>query len=144
MVKYKLTNGNETVEFSSHTNAQAYKDMYSIESDIIEFNDDVIPQSLIKSLENTSVDYINFGTELWKVLVQKTWALNTYLKIMGTPLTTTQMQGLLTSGDMLEKCLKTGSLLTARIILQSMGTQLSQYSDIASYGISEITTYLGG
>ena len=68
---------------------------------------------ILETLENKSIEYIDFGTNLWEVVKRKVWAINTYNRSQNINLTTEQMTLLLSMSDVLEKSLKTGSLLTA-------------------------------
>lgn len=96
----------------------------------------------LETLELSSVKYINFGTGLYSEILRKTWAFNTLLKIQNNPLTTQQMQSLMATSDLLEKCLKSGSLLTAMDVINALKTALPQYIDIADYALERISTFL--
>lgn len=101
-------------------------------------------KSLLQVLEETSPKYRIFGSSLYLKIVDKTWAFNTYLKSVGTPLTINEMQTLLNHSTMLEKSLNTGSLLTAKDVANQLKTALPSYSTIADYAINEIDKFLTG
>jgi hypothetical protein len=144
MTVYRVTSGNKTIDFSTQTEADDYRSANGIEAAaaVLDIQQSAAP-TLIDSLQNSSVAYIDFGSNLFDIMKQKTWALNTYLKIQGTPLTSQQMQTLLSASDMLQKCLETGSLLTAKDVITSMMSSLPQYSNIGTFAIAQINSFLG-
>lgn len=101
-------------------------------------------KSLLQILEETSPKYRIFGNSLYLTIIDKTWAFNTYLKSIGTPLSISEMQTLLNHSTMLEKSLNTGSLITAKDIANQLKAALPSYSSIADYAINEIDKFLIG
>jgi hypothetical protein len=100
------------------------------------------PEQTLSELEGKSVKYINFGTDLWNEIKKKVWALNTYNKSLGINLTSEQMTTLFATSDMLEKSLKTGSLLTAIYICNGLIITVPQYSSIANFALAEINGFV--
>jgi hypothetical protein len=143
MTKFKIVHGSQTIEFSSVDFANAWKQEHGSSAEVVEFIDPQISPTLISALEDTSVPYIVFGSGLFQSMKRKTWALNTYLKLQGSPLTTKQLQALLTTSDMIQKSLETGSLLTAKDVITYLMNILPQYADVGTYAIKEINTFLG-
>lgn len=105
-------------------------------------NSQMTQEQVISMLESKSEDYIVFGEKLWEVMKRKTWAINTYNKSIGNDLGIEGMKTLLSTSDLLEKSLKSGSLITARDICNQLKIQLPQYTSVADYGTLEITTFL--
>lgn len=144
MIVYRVIDGQSTIDFSTQLDADSF-----IASQGLNTTPEIVTiatpaaASLLSNLEDSAPSYIAFGTDLWEELKKKTWAYNTYLKITGSPLTTTQMQTLLTTTDMINKCLTTGSLLTAKDVLNALKAALPQYSTIADYAVTKINTFLG-
>lgn len=97
----------------------------------------------LEMLEQKSVEYIDFGMGLWELVKRKVWALNTYNKSQGINLTTEQMTALFSMSDMLEKSLKTGSLLTAIYICNNLSNSVPQYSSVTAYTIYELQVFMG-
>ncbi|CAB4125150.1 hypothetical protein UFOVP53_69 [uncultured Caudovirales phage] len=143
MIIYKVRNGNAEVEFLTLQEANAYIASLGLSAVAEELDSPDSTVDVMASLELASIAYIDFGTDLWGTLKRKTWAFNTFLKISGTPLTTQEMQTLLTTSSMIEKCLLTGSLLTGKDVLNSLKNTLPRYTMIADFAIRQINTFLG-
>lgn len=97
----------------------------------------------LQRLEIKSVEYMGFGSKLYSTIAQKVWAINVLAASGGNPLTTNQMTTLLSTSDLLEKCLKSGSLATAKVVLISLVQAFPQYSDVGNFATSEINLFLG-
>ena len=106
-------------------------------------NSQMTQEQIISMLESKSEDYIVFGEKLWEIMKRKTWAINTFNKSQGNDLGIEGMKTLLSTSDLLQKSLTTGSLLTAKDICGMLKAQLPQYTSVADFGILEINTYLG-
>lgn len=111
--------------------------------DYIVQNSQLSQEEIISMLEIKSEDYILFGEKLWETMKRKTWAINTFNKSIGNDLGIEGMKTLLSTSDLLQKSLTTGSLLTAKDICGMLKAQLPQYTSVADFGILEINTYLG-
>jgi hypothetical protein len=143
MIIYKVKNGNTEIEFLTQQEADNYIASVGIQAVSQQTDSPLVTNDIMANLEQSAGPYIDFGTDLWSLLKKKTWAFNTFLKISGTPLSTQEMRELLSSSDMIQKCLTTGSLVTARDVLMNLRSVLPRYADIANYAIKEINTFLG-
>jgi len=143
MIIYKVKNGNTEIEFLTQQEADNYITSLGLQVKAVQTDSPLVTNDIMANLELSAGPYIDFGTDLWNTLKKKTWAFNTFLKISGTPLTVQEMQALLTTSDMIQKCLTTGSLITARDVLMNLRNVLPRYADIANYAIKEINTFLG-
>jgi hypothetical protein len=142
VTKYRITHGQSIIEFPSQDLAQAYLTANNIQSSIESFNETIPIQSMLDTLEKTSVKYITFGKNLSDTLKQKMWAYNTLLSSTGNGLTTSQLAQLLSLTDGLVKSLETGSLLTAKDGLNYLKSVMPQYTNIVDYALSEIQRIL--
>lgn len=143
MIIYRVTSNNTTIEFATEIEANSFITQNGLNS-TVEMVERVAPTiNVLEVLEATSVPYIKFGSDLWQILKQKIWAYNTYLKSQGTPLSSAQLQSLLSTSTLIQSCLESGSLLTAKDVLSVLKINLPQYATIADYMISEINTFLG-
>ena len=112
-------------------------------NEYISQNSQMTQEQVLTILESKSEDYILFGEKLWEVMKRKTWAINTFNKSQGNDLGIEGMKILLSTSDLLQKSLTTGSLLTGKDICGMLKAQLPQYTSVADFGILEINTYLG-
>lgn len=97
---------------------------------------------ILMMLEDKAEDYIEYGVNIWKQVKKKTFAINTYNKSQGIIMTIEEMKMLLSSTDLLEKTLKTGSFDTAKNVVLGMALSLPQYQSIADFVVSEINSYM--
>lgn len=109
----------------------------------IQTNSSLSLEQTLSMLESKSEEYLVFGENLWETMKKKTWAINTYNKSQGNDLGVEGMKTLLSTSDLLEKSLKSGSLITARDICLMLKAQLPQYTSVADYGCAEIDSFLG-
>lgn len=100
-------------------------------------------EQTLSMLEAKSEEYIDFGVKLWEVMKRKTWAINTYNKSQGNDLGVEGMKTLLATSDLLEKSLRSGSLLTAKDISIMLKNQLPQYTSVSDFVCMEIDHFLG-
>ena len=113
-----------------------------------QYNDYLISQAemseeeVLNYLEHKSKEYILFGSNLFNTVKQKIWAVNTHNKSKGIIMTSEQMLNLLGLSDTLEKTLKTGSLDTAKIVLNNLISVLPQYTSVGNYALNEINTFM--
>lgn len=107
--------------------------------------DKFFPDALIltPTLEEKARNYIDFGTHLNELMTAKMWARNVSLKYAGSALTATEMVSLLNQAKQFTDAVTTGSLDTAKYILSQLKVSLSQYADIADFGIAQINSYMG-
>jgi hypothetical protein len=143
MIVYKVQDGNNEIEFLTLEEANSFIAQNNLNATIEQITRVAAPINVLDILEATSVPYIKFGSDLWQVLKQKTWAYNTYLKNQGSPLTSAQLQALLNTSTLIQSCLESGSLLTAKDVLSLLKYNLPQYTVIADYVITEINQFLG-
>jgi hypothetical protein len=141
MTKYIIKNADSEVEFITELGALTYQNAKGGELIIVQVQDS--PQSTLDILEAKSLDYIDFGTDLYTKIKQKVWAFNTLAASSGSPINTQSLMALLSASDNLEKALKTGSLDTAIYVCNQLKTDLPTYSGIADYAILQINTFLG-
>jgi|GEM_PF-4434817 len=100
-------------------------------------------EEILIELEKKSEEYINHGHELFEIVKKKTWAVNTLNISKGIVLSTEQMKSLLSTSDMLEKSLKTGSFKTAKDVALYLKITLPQYASIADFVISDLNQFMG-
>lgn len=145
MIKYKMTfKDGSYIEFASLEAAEKYKKDHKISNQVNQVTEpDPTHEDVLSNLENKAPEYRLFGYQLYDKVNDKTWAKNTFLKSIGQPLTTQQMQSLLATSTSLEKALKSGSFLTAIDVAKLLQKQLPQYAEIAQFVINELNTFMG-
>jgi len=101
-----------------------------------------IAQQLV-ALEAKADEYIKFGGKIWEIVKKKVFAVNTYNKSIGVVMTIDEMKTLLSTSDMLEKSLKSGSFDTSKNITIYLKSIMPQYSDVCDYIVAELNTFMG-
>jgi len=142
MIKYKIQQGNTIIEFPSLELAQAYKSLNSIAEEVLQFEEVMSQSDQMAVLETLSEKYINYGSDLFKTIKKKIWAVNTYNKSLGSELTIAELTSLLQTSDILQKSLESGSLLTAISVLNQLKTSLPSYASVADYALADISYFL--
>lgn len=96
----------------------------------------------IACLESRAGEYFIFGNHVWNEVKRKVFAINVINKSSGIEPTVSEMQTLLSTSDMLQKSLESGSFYTAIYVANSLKSALPQYAPVCDFVVLEINNFL--
>lgn len=102
------------------------------------------PASLtpLEILENQSMAYRIFGTQLYEDISNQVWAANELAASQGNPLTVSQIMNLLSESTSLQQCLESGSLISALQVIQELVNSFPEYSAVGTYATNSINAFI--